>query len=564
VSAVVPEKIESIAPEHIAAARGVAATNRRRLVDVLEEQLGVGPDEFTARLGATLRLPVLKMDALRRAAPAFEVLPFSECAQRNCVLIRDERGDTLLVTDDPFDGALQAWADERLRAPFSWGLVHHGDLVAFMASHEEMLRALDTLQAETSQSAEERQRTEDLSLKAISDETSEVVRLVRSTLRDALKIGASDIHLETNPTGLVIKFRIDGLLSQVKLIQDVQQAEQAIARVKVLAELDITERRVPQDGRFKALDRGRAVDFRVSVMPSIHGEDAVMRILDKQTLYESTQQRLSLDSLGFEASDIRALRRLSRAPYGMLLVTGPTGSGKTTTLYAAITEINDGQDKIVTIEDPVEYQLAGVLQIPVNEKKGLTFARGLRSILRHDPDKIMVGEIRDPETANIAVQSALTGHLVFTTVHANNVFDVIGRFMHMNVDPYGFVAALNAILAQRLVRLICPHCAEDYRPDEALLQESGVSLDMSHSFRFRFGRGCRECRGSGYKGRRAIAELMILTDELRELVTTRAPTRLIKEAVQRSGMRFLRDAALEAVKRGDTTLQEINRVTFVA
>ena len=563
-SAIVPEKIESIAPEQIAEARGSAATNRRRLVDVLEEQLGVGPDEYTARLGATLRLPVLRMDALRRAAPAFEVLPFSECAQHSCVLIRDEQGETLLVTDDPFNGALQAWADERIRTPFAWGLVHRGDLVAFMASHEEMLRALDTLQAESSQSAEERQRTEDLSLKSISDETSEVVRLVRSTLRDALKIGASDIHLETVPTGLVIKFRIDGLLSQVKLIQDVQQAEQAIARVKVLAELDITERRVPQDGRFKALDRGRAVDFRVSVMPSINGEDAVLRILDKQTLYESTQQRLSLDSLGFEAADIRALRRLSRAPYGMLLVTGPTGSGKTTTLYAAITEINDGQDKIVTIEDPVEYQLAGVLQIPVNEKKGLTFARGLRSILRHDPDKIMVGEIRDPETANIAVQSALTGHLVFTTVHANNVFDVIGRFMHMNVDPYGFVAALNAILAQRLVRLVCPHCAEDDQPDEALLQESGVSPEMSRAFRFRIGRGCRECRGSGYKGRRAIAELMILTDELRELVTTRAPTRLIKEAVQRSGMRFLRDAALEAVKRGDTTLQEINRVTFVA
>jgi general secretion pathway protein E len=299
-------------------------------VDVLEEQLGVGPDEFTARLGATLRLPVLRMGALRRAAPAFEVLPFSECAQRNCVLIRDEQGATLLVTDDPFNGALQSWADERIRAPYAWGLVHRGDLVAFLASHEEMLRALDTLQAETSQSAEERQRTEDLSLKSISDETSEVVRLVRSTLRDALKIGASDIHLETIPTGLVIKFRIDGLLSQVKLIPDVQQAEQAIARVKVLAELDITERRVPQDGRFKALDRGRAVDFRVSVMPSIHGEDAVLRILDKQTLYESTQQRLSLDSLGFEAADIRALRRLSRAPYGMLLVTGPTGSGRTT------------------------------------------------------------------------------------------------------------------------------------------------------------------------------------------------------------------------------------------
>jgi general secretion pathway protein E len=350
----------------------------------------------------------------------------------------------------------------------------------------------------------------------------------------------------------------------VKLIQDSAQAEQAIARVKVLAELDITERRVPQDGRFKALEHGRAVDFRVSIMPSIHGEDAVLRVLDKQSLYEQTQQQLSLDSLGFEPDEVRRLRRLSREPYGMLLVTGPTGSGKTTTLYAAISEINNGQDKIVTIEDPVEYQLAGVLQIPVNEKKGLTFARGLRSILRHDPDKIMVGEIRDPETANIAVQSALTGHLVFTSVHANNVFDVIGRFMHMNVDLYGFVSALNAILAQRLVRIVCPHCAEADLPSEEALAESGLTREGTAGWKFVLGKGCRECRGAGYKGRMAIAELMILNDELRELITGRAPVRKLREAAQRSGTRLLRDAAFDAVRKGQTTLQEINRVTFVS
>jgi general secretion pathway protein E len=387
---------------------------------------------------------------------------------------------------------------------------------------------------------------------------------VRSTLRDALLIGASDVHFETVPGGLGLKFRIDGILSQAKLIQDPKQAEEAIARVKVLGELDITERRVPQDGRFKAIDRGRVVDFRVSIMPSIHGEDAVLRVLDKQSLYEATQQQLSLDSLGFEPAEVKRLRRLSHEPYGMLLVTGPTGSGKTTTLYAAITEINNGQDKIVTIEDPVEYQLSGVLQIPVNEKKGLTFARGLRSILRHDPDKIMVGEIRDPETANIAVQSALTGHLVFTTVHANNVFDVIGRFVHMNVDLYGFVSALNAILAQRLVRLVCPHCAEDEPPSEELLAESGLQEKDVSTWQFRLGRGCRECRGTGYKGRKAIAELMILNDELRELITGRAPLRELKEAAQRAGTRFLREAAFDAVRKGETTLQEINRVTFVS
>jgi len=554
---------ESIGTREIEDARATATTARRRLVEVLEAKLGLDPDAFVARLGATLRIPVMRMEELRSAAPAFDVLPFSEGSQRGCALVRGEAGELWLATDDPFSVEQQAWAEERIPQEFSWRLVHRGDLVAFIASHEETLHALDAVRAGASVVSEETRGTEDLSLRAISEESSEVVRLVRSTLRDALMIGASDIHLETIAAGLVIKFRIDGILSQIKFIQDTKQAEQAISRVKVLAELDITERRVPQDGRFKALDRGRAVDFRVSIMPNIYGEDAVLRVLDKQSLYESTQQQLSLDSLGFEPDDIRALRRLSHEPYGMLLVTGPTGSGKTTTLYAAITEINNGQDKIVTIEDPVEYQLAGVLQIPVNEKKGLTFARGLRSILRHDPDKIMVGEIRDPETANIAVQSALTGHLVFTTVHANNVFDVIGRFVHMNVDLFSFVSALNAILAQRLVRLVCPHCGEDCRPDATLLKESGLTEAQAASFRFRAGRGCRECRGSGYKGRKAIAELMILNDELRELITARAPVRQLKEAARTSGTRFLRDAALDAVKNGESTLEEINRVTFI-
>ena len=544
----------------IAAARAAAAG--RRVVDVLEERLALQPDEFAARLAATFRFQPMRMEDLRRLDPAFDAVPFSECSQKGCVVLRDPQHGLLVATDDPFSAEQEAWAAERLREPFAWRLVHRGDLVAYLASHEETMRALDSLREEAAVGGEAERAVEDLSLKSISVESSEVVRLVRSTLRDALKLGASDIHLESLAAGLQIKFRIDGILSPIKLIEDRAQAEQAIARVKVLAELDITERRVPQDGRFKAAERARAVDFRVSIMPSIHGEDAVLRILDKQSLYERTQQQLSLDSLGFEARDIKALRRLSREPYGMLLVTGPTGSGKTTTLYAAITEINSGQDKIVTIEDPVEYQLPGVLQIPVNEKKGLTFAKGLRSILRHDPDKIMVGEIRDPETANIAVQSALTGHLVFTTVHANNVFDVIGRAMHMNVDLYGFVSALNAIVAQRLVRLVCTHCAEPDSPSAELLQESGIADPQG--YKFVKGKGCRECRGAGYRGRRAIAELLILTDEIRELIVSRAPVRHLKDAAARNGTRFLRDAALDAVRRGDTTLQEINRVTFVA
>src|SRR6267143_2008376 len=562
-SAVTGPMSEPFAAAEIAQARSAARAARRRTVDVLEESLALEADGFTARLAATLQLECLTMAELRRAAPAFDLLPFAECSQHSCALLRAPDGRLLLAFDDPFSGELQAWAEERIEAAFSWCLVHRGDLVAFLAGHEESLRALDAVQEEVVRGPADSGRIEDLSLKSIGDESSEVVRLVRSTLRDALMIGASDVHLETQPAGLAIKFRIDGILSQVKMIQDAAQAEQAIARIKVLAELDITERRVPQDGRFKALERGRAVDFRVSIMPSIHGEDAVLRVLDKQTLYETTQQQLSLDSLGFDAPDVKALRRLTHEPYGMLLVTGPTGSGKTTTLYAAISEINNGQDKIVTIEDPVEYQLAGVLQIPVNEKKGLNFARGLRSILRHDPDKIMVGEIRDPETANIAVQSALTGHLVFTTVHANNAFDVIGRFMHMNVDLYGFVSALNAILAQRLVRLACPHCATPEAPAAELLAESGLGETNVAGWQFKLGRGCRECRGSGYKGRKAIAELMVLNDELRELITAHAPLRQLKEAARTSGTRFLRDAALEAVKNGESTLEEINRVTFI-
>ena len=329
-----------------------------------------------------------------------------------------------------------------------------------------------------------------------------------------------------------------------------------------MSELDIAERRVPQDGRFKARRSGREIDFRVSVMPSVFGEDAVLRILDKQSLSDQLRG-LTLDQLGFRDGFIHKLRRLYSEPYGMLLVTGPTGSGKTTTLYAVMTEVNKGLDKIVTIEDPVEYQLPGVLQIPVNEQKGLTFARGLRSILRHDPDRIMVGEIRDSETAEIAVQSALTGHLVYTTVHANNAFDVLGRFMHMGVDAYNFVSALNAVLAQRLVRVICRECAIEERPDEATLADSRLEGKDLGGYRFMRGRGCANCRGTGYRGRKAIGELLVMNDELRELIVAREPVRKLKEAACAAGTVPLRQAALELVKTGETTLEEINRVTFV-
>jgi general secretion pathway protein E len=464
---------------------------------------------------------------------------------------------------DPFDPAIQAWAEQRITTEFSWGLAHSRDIAAWLAHHEESLHAMDSLQPVTDKLAVLEDGVEELSFKTISEDVSPVVKLVHSTVYDALKAEASDIHLETGPAGLSIKYRIDGVLTTVGSIAGIDMAEQVISRVKVISGLDIAERRVPQDGRFKVSIQHHEVDIRVSIMPCIFGEDAVLRVLDKQTLSDQIKG-LRLDYLGFDEHSISTLRRLSNEPYGMVLVTGPTGSGKTTTLYAAISEINQGQDKIITIEDPVEYQLPGVLQIPVNEKKGLTFERGLRSILRHDPDKIMVGEIRDPETAQIAVQSALTGHLVFTTVHANNVFDVIGRFMHMGVDPYSFVSAMNGILAQRLVRVNCSHCATEDHPDEALIHESGISLADARDFAFRAGRGCGQCRGTGFKGRRAIAEILNLNDEIRELIVARQPVRLVREAARRNGTRFLREGALDMVRRGETTLQEINRVTFVA
>ncbi|MCF8158906.1 MAG: GspE/PulE family protein, partial [Burkholderiaceae bacterium] len=404
---------------------------------------------------------------------------------------------------------------------------------------------------------------EQLSLSSISADTSPVIRLVNSTLYDAMKIGASDIHLETTGLGLALKYRIDGVLDTVGAIQGAEMAEQVISRIKVMAELDIAERRIPQDGRFKVNIQNREVDLRVSIMPSVYGEDAVLRILDRKALTEQSKG-LTLEHIGIDELTRNQFRALAQEPYGMVLVTGPTGSGKTTTLYAAISEVNTGKDKIITIEDPVEYNLGGVLQIPVNEKKGLTFARGLRSILRHDPDKIMVGEIRDSETAQIAVQAALTGHLVFTTVHANNVFDVIGRFINMEVDTYSFVSALNGILAQRLVRLNCTNCAVSYQPSDELLAQSAVTKEAAAHMHFLKGQGCGQCRGTGYKGRMAVAELLILDDEIREMIVARDPIRQLKETARRKGLRLLRETAVEAVASGKTTLEEINRVTFIA
>ena len=531
------------------------------VIQILDETGGYTPDELVQQLGKLLHMPVLEMKAIHALSPAFDRLPFAEAIMHECVLFRRDQ-NYLLAVSNPFSNKLRAWAEERFDMAVEWYLVHPADLTAFFTQQEKTMRAMDQVLPST-ELDNIQNGIEDLSLKSINAGTSQVVRLVHSTLYDAHKSQASDIHLEMTTGALSIKYRIDGVLTSIGVMQGADLAEQVISRIKVMSELDIAERRVPQDGRFKISIQGREIDFRVSIMPSIFCEDAVLRILDRQALSDHIEG-LTLNQLGFNQAAIAIIRRLSSEPYGMLLVTGPTGSGKTTSLYAAISEVNHGHDKIVTIEDPIEYQLPGVLQIPVNEKKGLTFARGLRSILRHDPDKIMVGEIRDAETAQIAIQAALTGHLVFTTVHANNVFDVIGRFSHMGVDPYSFVSALNGIVAQRLVRLLCVHCAVDERPDDKLTAESGISAEEASQFKFRSGKGCGQCRGSGYRGRNAIAEILILNDEIRELIVAQEPIRRIKEAARNNGTRFLREGALDMVRQGLTSLEEANRVTIVA
>ena len=389
-----------------------------------------------------------------------------------------------------------------------------------------------------------------------------VIKLIDTTLFSALERRASDIHIETRDQEVVIKYRIDGVLQYAMPPIAKDWHSTIISRIKVMSELDIAERRVPQDGRFRVRYKGRLIDFRVSVMPTVHGEDAVLRVLDKESMSEKFS-KLSLDVVGFGEEDLAKFRRYIKEPYGMVLVTGPTGSGKTTTLYAALSEIKNDEDKIITIEDPVEYQIKGITQIPVNEKKGLTFARGLRSILRHDPDKILVGEIRDQETAQIAINAALTGHLVFTTVHANNVLDVLGRFLNIGVEPYNFVSALNCILAQRLVRMICDHCKKPVKYGDDFLRESNLDPAEWRDFTFYEGTGCFECSGTGYRGRSAIHELLDLSEKIREMILEKRSASTIKGAAKEGGMTFLRESALDRVRKGITTLKEINKVTFI-
>lgn len=513
-------------------------------------------------LGVLLQLPVTRVSELSRWAPQFDRLSFAESARRRCALLLDEHASVLkFVITNPFDTDQIAWARTQFGS-VEVQLAGPDTFDAWLAQSEASLTALASLGAVDGSAASSQGVENDLSLRQIGADESPAIRFVNSTLYDALKTGASDIHLEMDPAGLAVKFRLDGVLTAMRRVDNTELAAQTISRIKVMAQLDIAERRIPQDGRLQIGYQGRSIDVRVSIMPSIHGEDAVLRVLDRDHLAQSLAG-LTLAKLGFDDPTQHLIRRLCRKPHGMLLVTGPTGSGKTTTLYAAIAETHQSRDKIITIEDPVEYQLQGVLQIPVNERKGLTFAKGLRSILRHDPDKILVGEIRDAETAQIAVQSALTGHLVFTTVHANTVFDVVGRFEQFGIDAYTFASAVNGVLAQRLLRRLCPHCATPGPLSSSASQDGQLQSVLSgrnEPPRFMTAAGCEHCRGTGYSGRFALGEVLELSPELKNLFAQRAGPLELQAAAAANGWRSLREQALTAAAQGFTTLEEVDRV----
>ena len=540
-----PEELYVGVPEATDAERAAEATQARRLAE-------------------RYRLPYVDISQFSIDHELFRALPADLMLRYGFIPYRREGNTLVIVVSDPTDLPMIDELAMLLGTPIKVTVGTATAIQSMLKKSESSQRVLEeaTESFQLQILREDEGSDEQLTVDKLTADQSPVIRLVDSTLYNAIQRRASDIHIETQDDAVYVKYRIDGVLQPAMRPIDKRFHSTIISRIKVMAELDIAEKRVPQDGRFKLRLPEKTIDFRVSVMPSVHGEDAVIRILDKESISEQFRE-LRLDILGFPEDELRRFRKYIAEPYGMVLVTGPTGSGKTTKLYGALSEIKSVEDKIITIEDPVEYQLKGITQIPINEKKGLTFARGLRSILRHDPDKIMVGEIRDPETAQIAIQSALTGHLVFTTVHANNVLDVLGRFLNMGVEPYQFVSALNCVLAQRLVRNICLHCRRPAKITAAMLQESALDPALEHSGLFFEGSGCIECGGTGYKGRTAICELLDLSDNIRELILARRPTSEIKKAAREEGMRFLRESAVEQVLKGITTLREINKVTFV-
>jgi type IV pilus assembly protein PilB len=541
------------------------------MATVDQTNLVTTPEDYSAEVSRARKLAdryhveFVDMDEFRIDQELFRSIPADLMLRYGFVPYRREGKALVIVVSDPTDLPMIDELGVILDTPVKVTVGAPSAIQSILKKSESSQRVLEeaTEGFQLKVVKEDETGEESLTVDKLTSDTSPVIRLVDSTVFTAIQRRASDIHIETGDDAVHVKYRIDGVLQPAMRPIAKEFHSPIISRIKVMAELDIAEKRVPQDGRFRMrLPGGKTIDFRVSIMPSVHGEDAVIRILDKESISEQFTE-LKLDILGFPVQELSRFRKYIREPYGMVLVTGPTGSGKTTTLYAALSEIKSVEDKIVTIEDPVEYQLGGITQIPINEKKGLTFARGLRSILRHDPDKIMVGEIRDPETAQIAIQSALTGHLVFTTVHANNVVDVLGRFLNMGVEPYQFVSALNCVMAQRLVRLICAHCKRPVRVEAKLLEESALDPKLAQTQQFYEGAGCIECGGTGFKGRTAICELLNLSDRIREMILDRRPTSEVKKAAHDEGMRFLRESAVEKVMLGMTTLREINKVTFV-
>ncbi len=527
--------------------------------------LDAASEETRARqLAERLGLPYVDLWTFRIDAEIFRSIPLEWMLRFEFVPEKAENGSLAVIMADPADVVKRDELEGLLKKRLLIRVGSRAAMQDILQKSESTQRVLEEATEEFRMQVvrEDEEGQEVLSIDRITADASPIIKLVDSVLFNAIQRRASDIHIETQEHVVVIKYRIDGVLYPAMEPIDKKHHQTIISRIKVMSELDIAEKRVPQDGRFKVRVKGRTIDFRVSIMPTVHGEDAVIRILDKESA-NAEFKNLRLDVLGMDAETMRRLRKFIREPYGMVLVTGPTGSGKTTTLYACLSEIQTVEDKIITIEDPVEYQLRGITQIPVNEKKGLTFARGLRSILRHDPDKVMVGEIRDEETAQIAVQAALTGHLVFTTVHANNVVDVLGRFLNMKVELYNFVSALNCILAQRLVRKICPHCKIPFVPTPQLIEESALTSEQMKGATFWEGRGCIECNGTGFYGRMAITELLDLSDRIRGLILDKRPAAEIKKAAQAEGMSFLRESAIKKAFAGQTTLREINKVTFV-
>ncbi len=543
---------------------GKLAVTKQRFGEICISEGFINETELAKALSEQFNLEFADLSDFRMDEELLNALPNDAIYRFRFVPLEMTPDALVIAVSDPTDVVKLDELEMLLGRPLKIRIAAESAIALVIKTGEGTRRVLREVSEDFMlQLVKETDRGEEvLSVEAISEDTSPIIKLVNSTILDALNRRASDIHIETGHDGVEIKYRIDGVLYRANEPIDLHFQSPIISRLKVMSELDISERRIPQDGRFKIRFGEKSIDFRVSIMPSALGEDAVIRILDKESIANDLKG-LSLENLGISDREIKRLRRKIREPYGMVLVTGPTGSGKTTTLYAALTEIHTGEDKIITIEDPVEYMLRGILQIPVNEKKGLTFAKGLRSILRHDPDKIMVGEIRDPETAQIAVQSALTGHLVFTTVHANNVFDVLGRFIHMGIDPYNFVSCLNCVMAQRLVRKVCRKCRRPVTYSDDALLDAGIDPEVVRGATLYEARGCEECNGTGYRGRSAIVELLELNDEIRDLIISKVPASQLKLAAREAGVIFLRDSAMEKLIAGDTTIKEINRVTFV-